>query len=85
MPAFTKQKSQLSGEEVEKTSQLARVRIHVECVIGNLRKKYKFLQHVLPINLLKSPSDKNKPLCTVDKILIVTAGLTNLSLSVVTN
>ena len=34
IPAFTKGKKQLSREEVEKTRQLARVRIHVERVIG---------------------------------------------------
>lgn len=41
IPVFTKGESQRSKSEVEMTRQLARVRIHVECVIGQLRKKFK--------------------------------------------
>ena len=80
IPAFTKGKKQLTQEEVEKSRQLARVRIHVERVIGQLRKKYKILQGVLPITLIKRPTD-DKP--TIDRILVVTAALTNLCPSVV--
>ncbi len=83
IPAFTRGKSQLSKEEVEITRQLARVRIHVERVIGQMRKKYKILQNTLPINLIKCPSDNKKIDCTIDRILIVTAALTNLCLSVI--
>ena len=83
IPAFTRGKSQLSKEEVERTRQLARVRIHVERVIGQMRKKYKILQNTLPINLIKCPSDNKKNNCTIDRILIVTAALTNLCLSVI--
>ena len=39
IPAFTKGKSLLSKCEVERTRQIARVRIHVERVIGQMRKK----------------------------------------------
>jgi hypothetical protein len=85
IPAFTKGKTQLSQKEVEYTRQLARVRIHVERVIGHMRKKYKILQNTLPINLIKCPSDNNKELCTIDKILIVAAALTNLTPSIVTS
>ena len=60
--------------------QLARVRIHVERVIGQLCKKYKILQGTLPITLVKRPSDT---VPTIDAILVVTAALTNLSASVV--
>ena len=83
IPAFTRGKSQLSKEEVERTRQLARVRIHVERVIGQMRKKYKILQNTLPINLIKCPSDNKKINCTIDRILIVTSALTNLCLSVI--
>ena len=34
---FTKGKSQLSAMEVQETRTIAYVRIHVECVIGNVR------------------------------------------------
>ena len=80
IPSFTKGKKQLSRHELEKSCQLARVRIHVERVIGQLRKKYKILRSTLPITLVKRPSD-TKP--TIDLILVVTAALTNLSASVV--
>ena len=53
IPAFTGGKDQLSQKDVESTRQLARVRIHVERVIGQLRKKYKILQNTLPINLVR--------------------------------
>ena len=49
----------------------------MECVIGQLRKKYKILQLTLPIMLIKRPSDKE--VATIDKILVVTAALTNFS------
>ena len=39
IPAFTKGKAQLSGIELEQTRNIANVRIHVERVIGNIRKK----------------------------------------------
>ena len=83
IPAFTRGKSQLSKEDVEETRKIARRRIHVERVIGNLRKKYKILSNILPISLIKSKQDAPNSLCTIDKILIVTAALTNLCPSVV--
>ena len=81
IPAFTKGKKQLSREEVEKSRQISRVRIHVERVIGQLRKKYTILAGPLPISLIKKPTDIN--VTTIDKILVVTAALTNLCKSVV--
>ena len=39
-PAFTEGKKQLSGREVDMFRKLARLRIHVERVIGMLRQKY---------------------------------------------
>ena len=83
IPAFTRGKTQLPKKELETTRKLARVRIHVERVIGQLRKKYKILQNTLPIHLIKCPSDDNKTMCTIDKILIVTSALTNLSPTIV--
>ena len=76
----TKGKKQLSKEEVEHSRQLAHVRIHVERVIGQLRKKYTILQGTLPITLIKRPSDT---VPTIDRILVVTCALINLCPSVV--
>ena len=80
LPSFTRGKKQLSKEEVERSRQLAHVRIHVERVIGQLRKKYKILQGPLPITLIKRPSDSEP---TIDHILVVTSALVNLCPSVV--
>ena len=81
IPAFTQGKQQLSREEVERSHQLARVRIHVEQIIGQMHKKYSILNGTLPITLLKKSTDTN--VNTVDKVLVVCAALTNLSRSVV--
>ena len=48
LPAFTKGKKQLSREEVEKSRQISRVGIHVERVIGQLRKNTSFLLDLFP-------------------------------------
>ena len=76
IPAFTKGKKQLS-QEVEYSQRLAKVRIHVERVIGLMKKKYTILQSVLPVSLIKHTRDENY--ATIDRILTVCASLTNLS------
>ena len=43
IPAFTKGKKQLSGIQVEQTRTIVNIRIHVERMIGNIRKKYSIL------------------------------------------
>ena len=83
IPAFTKGK-QLSGREVEETRRPARVRIHVERVIGQLKKKFKLLQGTLPIGLIKCPSDEGKDTATMDKIITVASSLTHVCKFVVT-
>ena len=80
IPSFTKGKKQLSRMEVEISRQISCVRIHVERVIGLLRNKYTILQGTLPISFIKRPSDS---MPTIDKILIVCVGLTNLSKPIV--
>ena len=49
LPAFTKGKDQLSALEVEETLEIAKVRIHVERVIGAVKQKFSILQSTLPI------------------------------------
>ena len=74
IPAFTKGKKQLTGIEVEQTRRIANVRIHVERVIGNIRKKYSILSSTQPITFVMS---KTNSLTTLDKIVIVSCALCN--------
>ena len=57
------------GVEVEWSRQLAHLRIHIERVIGLMRNKYKIPKGVLPITLIKRPSDTTA--ATVNKIVTV--------------
>ena len=67
IPAFTKGKKQLSGAQVEQTRRIANVRIHVERVIGNIRKKYSILSVTQPIDFAKIRSGD---VTTLDKRVI---------------
>ena len=40
IPAFTKGKDQLSAIDIEKTRNIANIRIHVERVIGSVRQRF---------------------------------------------
>ena len=81
LPAYTRGKKQLSGIEVEQTRRIANVRIHVERVIGNVRKKYSLLGMCQPIDFLSRKS--NEDVTTLDKIVTVACSLNNLCNSVV--
>ena len=81
IPAFTRGKKQLSANEVEETRKIANVRIHVERVIGLVRRKYIILQSILPVELLTVKSGETE--APIDKIAKVCCALTNLSESVV--
>ena len=72
---------QLSREEVERSRQMAMVRIHVERVIGVMKNRYTILQSRLPVSLIKRKG--NEDIATVDKLLTVCAALTNLGEPVV--
>ena len=80
IPAFTRGKSQLALSEVERTRNLASVRIHVERVIGHIRRKYPILDSTVPIKLLITDETE---LTSLDKIVRVACGLTNVCSSVV--
>ena len=75
MPPFTRDKLQLSQQEVETSRALSQVGIHVECVIGCM-KNFKILQSTLPIKLIQRPREAH--CTTIDKILVVCAALCNL-------
>ena len=67
IPAFTKNKPQLSAEDVTTTRRIARVRIHVERVIRRL-KVFKIISGTVPVSSLT----------LFDDILLVCSALVNL-------
>ena len=81
IPAFTRGKSQLMPMDVEDTRKMANVRIHVERVIGLVRRKYVILQSTLPIEFITTR--RGDTVAPIDKIARVCCALTNLSPSVV--
>ena len=81
IPAFTKGRKQLSAQEVEETRKIANVRIHVERVIGLVRRKYVILQSISPTEMVKAKPGES--LAPIDKIARVCCALTNLSESIV--
>ena len=76
IPAFTKGKKQLEGIEVEQTRTIANVRIHVERVIGNIRKKYKILSTTQPVDYITTKNN-------TDMMVTVCCALSNICNSVV--
>ena len=81
IPSFTTGQSQVRPEKVEDTRIIANVRIHVERVIGNLRKKYSILNRTIPIDFLKKNNDEK--VTTLDKIVHTSCALINLCPSIV--
>ena len=77
IPAFTRGKDQLDPVEVEETRSIANVRIHVERIIGLLRRKYTILSGILPIDfLISSPNGSQEG--AIPMILNVCSALVNL-------
>lgn len=76
VPAYTRGKKQLPGEDVDESRILASVRIHVERVINRCR-DYRILKGPLPISMVKRKKDTQ--LSTLDKIVTVCGALTNMS------
>ena len=81
LPASTRGKKQLSKMDVDKSRQLARVRIHVERVIGVVRQKYTILQSTLPVNFIMCCDSENTS--AIDKVVLICCALCNCCESVV--
>ena len=79
IPAFTKRKSQLDPVDVENTRGIANVRIHVDRVIGLLRRKYTMYKGTLQTEYLAynpdGPVERQIPL--IDRIVRICAALIN--------
>ena len=81
-PSYTGIYSRLPAKEVEETRKIANVRIHVERIIGLVRRKYSILQGILPIQLVTAR--RGDDLAPIDKVIaIICCALTNLSESIV--
>ena len=80
IPAFTRGKDQLDQVDVERTRGIANVRIHVERLIGLLRRKYSILSGILPIDFLicHPQGSKEEAVPMIDRIISVCAALVNL-------
>ena len=72
IPCFTKGKSQLSQCEVDTSRQLSNVCIHVEKVIGRL-KKFRYLETTVPIQQVD----------LLDNVMIIISGYLNLNQKIV--
>ena len=81
IPSFTRGKKQLSLQDVECSQKIAKIHIHVERVIGLLKKKYTIFQGTLPVTFLKRKYDTD--IAFIDKVLFVCSALVNLSPTIV--
>lgn len=80
LPAFTRERKQLTAQEVETARDLSSVRILIVRVIGLMKNRFAILQGALPIRFIqsaKSESDQ-KELASVDICVRSCAILTNL-------
>ena len=83
VPSFAGKKNQLSQVEVELSRDLARVRVHVERVIGAIKQRYSILEGTLcHQSLFVTVSDEER-ISTIDKMVNVACALYNACPSVV--
>jgi len=73
IPCFTKGKNQLSAADIERTREVANVRIHVERVIGVVRQKYTILGGTISLNYMNTTDGNN--LTMMDKAAHVCCAL----------
>ena len=87
IPALTKGKDQLARDpiDVERTRGTAPVRIHVERVIGLLRRKYTISENTLAVDHLTCNTHGNPEVqvLMIDRIITVCSGFVNLCGSIV--
>jgi hypothetical protein len=79
--AFLNGKEQLSAFEAETAGKLANVRIHLETVVGAVRRKYPILFNLVALTTIKKKNDASS--FATDQIITVTCALTNLFPSIV--
>lgn len=75
IPPFTEGKKQLEKQDIDWSWVLSVVRIHVERIIGLLKRKYTILQSTLPISFVSS---RDGHADTIDKIVPVCCACINM-------
>lgn len=81
VPAFVVKRQQLHPLMIEKTRNIANVRIHIERIIGVVKQKYQILDKVIPISMLAKNSKFNTS--TIDQIMVVCCAFLNLNPSII--
>ena len=79
IPAFTRGRDQLSREDVEATRKLAKVRIHVERIIGAVRQRFQILSAtgVLQKELAEKNTHTHNGTIVLDSVVCVCCALNN--------
>lgn len=78
LPAFVYRQQQLHPLEIERTRKIANVRIHVERLIGFLKRKFLILHQIIPMTMLSKPISATQNVSLFDKIVTVCAAICNL-------
>lgn len=81
VPAFVVKRQQLHPLMIEKTRNIANIRIHIERIIGVVKQKYQILDKVIPISMLAKNSKFNTS--TIDQIMVVCCAFLNLNPSII--
>ena len=77
LPSFrSKDRNQLSSDEVDLTREIAHVRIHVERVIGLVRRKFRILESILHHRWMQCPRGETK--ARIDYAIRISCALCNL-------
>lgn len=85
IPSFLGKRNQLTRLEVEESRELARIRVHVERVIGAIKQRFSVLEGPLPHECLavSDSDDDDDALAVIDKMVRVSCALYNSCPSVV--
>lgn len=81
IPASAMGYDQMPAEDIEDSSKLSSIRIHIERSIGVLRSKFTILNNTILLNLVLPIEGEDMTL--LDKIVVVSCALTNMCQSIV--